>query len=486
MKEVEVVVLDLFLLNLLQIMPPKKRARFGPKPCVVCGASIAHVRRHLNREHMPWYMSPLYACVDCHYAGDVQDLTRFHGNHRRFHGDYLMRAWFLLVNGFFLLISRSLGLPSINSLIEYVVAEQLFTPLPGFSEEEGFFVREYDRLAGLAINQNLSSNPPNRISQLLHFRVLANLLQKVNPEDRTRLRTTLNYVNPDGSSPQLDHPILSYSVIDSHFHLEMLVDRSRKSFRELEVSHSTVNLVHAIANFVYPSKWSKIPGLMATDSRLRLSLGVHPHLIQLNNVEIMFNRLQNELRKHPSAVAVGEVGLDFTTQCKCGVRHDKSACKSRKIQAQHIFLDKVLKLAHDLGKPIIIHCRDNNNGEAAKGVLKAITSLNLTDMPIHRHCFIGTIEEFDEWSNRLPNCYFSLSGMSVQHSKTRDAILMCGHHRLLLETDSPYLPLSDDPGHGPWTVGKIADIAAPMMAMSTIEFITLCNRNAANLYGLPW
>lgn len=456
------------------------------KLCGVCDKKVSHYRRHMMREHIPWYMSPAYACVDCNLAEDSGDLERYHGNHLRLRGD-LLGAWFLLVNGFFLLIGRSLGLSNLSDVLGYVVAENLFTPDSRFSEEELFFVREYDRLAGLECNERPSACPPNRVSGLLHYHVVTRLLCLVSPETRSLVLNNLQYSNPDGTSPPAGHPVLKLGYMDGHFHLDELVVRSQKSFRELEIFASpTFRLIHAVANFVYPSKWGLIPELMGVDSRIKFSLGVHPHLLLSHNVESMYRRLCDMFTRYPSAVAVGEVGLDFTTSCRCKpCHHDRSACKRSKIEAQHIFLEKVLRLAHELGKPVIIHCRDSGDGSAAKGVFKALTSLNLTNHPIQRHCFVGSIQEFDEWST-LPNCYFSLSRESVMNEDTREALFMCGHRRVLLETDSPYLPFPGDDVHGPWRVEEVANYAACMLGLRLPELIRLSNRNIASLFGLPW
>ena len=187
-----------------------------------------------------------------------------------------------------------------------------------------------------------------------------------------------------------------------------------------------------------------------------------------------------------NAVAVGEVGLDFTTSCRCSDAHNRQNCVKGKIEAQHIFLEKALKLADQLGRPVIIHCRDRGDGSAARGVLKAFVSLKLTHLRVHRHCFVGNSEELDSWSSTLPNCLFSLSKQSTTDARTREALLLCDHQRLLLETDSPYLPFPGDNFHGPWRIGQVAQAVSSLIGMPVPELYRSSNKNISKLYGLKW
>ena len=151
------------------------------------------------------------------------------------------------------------------------------------------------------------------------------------------------YRNIDGSIPPSGHPLFKYYTIDSHFHLDKLIDQLGNTFRELEtLSKPTVTLLYAIANFGYPSKWKLIPHLLGMDPRISFTLGVHPHLLYSNNEEFHFPSLVRELEKNPAALTVGEVELDFTTTCCCNIGHNRQTCVRGKIEAQHVFLKKVL------------------------------------------------------------------------------------------------------------------------------------------------
>ena len=280
-------------------MPLKKKAKFS-KDCRVCSTSVTHLRRHSNRSHIPWYMCPAFACAGCQTAGDLSDIKHFHQGHSKVEGETSLRAWYLLVNGFFLFISRCLGLNTAEALLSLVVTEQVLPADCPFLEEELFFLKEYDRLVGLEPKDFYSACPPTRISEMLHYKILMRLILKLEPVQKDLALSRRSYVNPDGSRPPTGHPVFKYHVIDGHFHLDELIGRSGKSFKELEaLSGSTVNLVHAIANFVYPNKWKLLPKLMGMDSRISFTLGIHPHLLYSNTVDYLFSRLTQEFAKHP-------------------------------------------------------------------------------------------------------------------------------------------------------------------------------------------
>ncbi|XP_060606943.1 3'-5' ssDNA/RNA exonuclease TatD-like [Ruditapes philippinarum] len=173
------------------------------------------------------------------------------------------------------------------------------------------------------------------------------------------------------------------------------------------------------------------------DSRVSVTVGVHPHMLFIGTYNGSFRKLEALVNDTPRVVGIGEVGLDFTTACRCRQSHDRTVCKRDKLEAQRQFLRMCLPMADRMRKPIVIHCRDSGNGLAAKQTLLLFRELNLTHMPVQRYCFIGSSEELVQWSTVLPNCMFSLSMRSLQDRNTREALVQhADAKRLLLETDA--------------------------------------------------
>ena len=460
--------------------------------CNACGNKTSRLRRHALRVHMPWYMDPSTACVDCQRnEGTGLDLNRFHPGHQRVVGETLLQAWVLLMNGIFLFMTKNLGLGSPNDLLGFVVANELHPRSFRFSEEEIFFFREFDRRSGLEplTADEYKSIPPTRLIVLSNYSVVLKMWTHLSPIAQSKFLAECRYVRLDGSFPPNGHPKLKVGIIDSHFHLDGFFDRYPTTLSALERSAKSeidVHLCYAIQNFVFPARWPNIDRHMAGDPRLRFTLGIHPHVLAKGRPLDEFKKLQDMLENYPEAVGIGEIGIDHTTRCKCATFHNTTRCREEKLETQRQFLRLVLPLAKELGKVIVLHVRSKDKDEqatAAQETLKELLDAGLSNAPIHRHCFVGGIEEYNDWSSKLPNCYFSLSSKSVKDSKTVACLKSVGRpDRLILETDSPYLVNTERP----WMAYKNGEKAAQIMGIPTIELIRVCNRNAARLYNLPW
>jgi TatD DNase family protein len=144
-------------------------------------------------------------------------------------------------------------------------------------------------------------------------------------------------------------------------------------------------------------------------------LGIHPHEAGRTTVRAL-DELR-ELHAHPKAVAVGETGLDWFRDYAPR-------------DAQKWLFAAQLELAAELGKPVVIHTR-----EAEEDTLAMLEDFAGT---VVLHCFsspelLPTALERD-W-------YVSFAG-NVTYKKAhdiRDAAHRMPLHRLLAETDCPYL-----------------------------------------------
>ena len=117
----------------------------------------------------------------CRLPACPRDVERFHCMHQRISGDYLLEAWFLLMNVVFLFMARELGLSGIHDLLGYVVAHNLYPNICRFSEEESFFFRDFDRRSGLepVIADCYKEIPPSRLIVHSNFSVFTRLLARL-------------------------------------------------------------------------------------------------------------------------------------------------------------------------------------------------------------------------------------------------------------------------------------------------------------------
>jgi TatD DNase family protein len=142
-------------------------------------------------------------------------------------------------------------------------------------------------------------------------------------------------------------------------------------------------------------------------------LGVHPHeAADPGDLDLL-----RELLAHPKAVALGETGLDYFRDY---APHD----------AQQRLFDAQLALAHETGKPVVIHTRAADDDTRARLVAH--------DGPVVLHCFSSPALLDDALAR---GWYVSFAGNVTYKNADdlRDAARRVPADRLLAETDSPYL-----------------------------------------------
>ena len=129
--------------------------------------------------------------------------------------------------------------------------------------------------------------PPIRLIAITHYLVMARLLPNLSEAARIAFKSIAQYATLDGcSSLQLGHPMLNMGIIDFHFHMDSLSNQLLTPQQGLKHSMTQkIKLLFAVANYVYPTRWSLIRTQMGIDPKLKFTLGVHPHLITLGNCD---------------------------------------------------------------------------------------------------------------------------------------------------------------------------------------------------------
>jgi TatD DNase family protein len=169
---------------------------------------------------------------------------------------------------------------------------------------------------------------------------------------------------------------------------------------------------------------------------------------------------------HEKAVALGEIGLD---------NHWNDATPEQ----QERCLRDQLDLAFESGKPIVLHCR-----EAYPRLLELLESL--PPHPCVFHCFSGD-GPAAERAVAL-DAYFGIDG-PVTYKKNgpfRELAATLPPDRLLLETDSPFLPPEpfrgkpNEPALLPWVNRGLA----AAIGVLEHECASATSGNARRLFGL--
>ncbi|MCL4405307.1 MAG: TatD family hydrolase [Patescibacteria group bacterium] len=171
-----------------------------------------------------------------------------------------------------------------------------------------------------------------------------------------------------------------------------------------------------------------------------------------------------ELGRSEKVVGVGECGLDYY----------RLEAESQK--RQETALVSQIKLAKDLGKPLIIHCR--NAFADLIAILKRERELLLDRNPGVIHFFTGTPREAEEIKEM--GFYFSFGGVITFARDYDQAIKSIGLERVLLETDAPYVAPAPYRGkrNEPAYVSYVAEKMAEIFGISSEEASAVTTANA--------
>lgn len=252
-------------------------------------------------------------------------------------------------------------------------------------------------------------------------------------------------------------------IWDTHAHLD---DPSyTKDFQEA-VTRMKSSGISRVTNVGYDLPSSERSLKLAQDyDFIYAAIGIHPHNAEGVTEEI-WNRLL-WLAKQPKVLAWGEIGLDYYRDLS-----------PRPIQRE-IFIQQI-KLANEVGLPIVIHNRD-----AHHDVLEIVKA----HPPLHGgvfHCYSGSWE-MAQILLKL-GFYLSFAG-PVTYKNARHTIEVAKHaplDRILVETDSPYL--TPEPRRGkrnePTYVREILKKLAEIRNLDFEDVASRTMRNAENVFRL--
>jgi TatD DNase family protein len=201
------------------------------------------------------------------------------------------------------------------------------------------------------------------------------------------------------------------------------------------------------------------PGLIA------FTAGVHPH--DAASYDAARDAMWIRHAVDAGAVAIGECGLDY---------HYDNAPRDR----QRAAFDDQIGLAHDLGRPVVVHTRDAEDDTVA--AIERAARLRVTGV---LHCFTGTAKLAQAAVDA--GWYVSFSGIVTFTKWTGDDIIRAvPDDRILAETDAPYLapvPVRgrrNEPRFLPYTIARIA----AARGTSPERVAALATGNARRLFGL--
>lgn len=199
------------------------------------------------------------------------------------------------------------------------------------------------------------------------------------------------------------------------------------------------------------------PGVFAT-------AGVHPHTA--SSFDRRAGAIVEELLAHPLVVGVGETGLDY-------YRRLSPPDDQRRAFRDHI------ALSGETGKPLVVHVRD-----AWEDALSILADEGADRVVLH--CFTGDEAASREAAAR--GYYTSFAGnLTYPGAETiRRAAAASEGSRLLLETDSPFLPPQTHRGtsNDPTNIFETAQRLADIRSMNLDEMLRVTTEAARSAFPL--
>lgn len=202
--------------------------------------------------------------------------------------------------------------------------------------------------------------------------------------------------------------------MDSHCHL-FLLDRDPA---EVVAESRTAGVRALVCVGIDPASSRRSLELAERFRGVFATAGMHPHTAR--DLDAGAGAAIEEMLGNPLVVGVGETGLDFHRNLS------PRADQERAFRAH-------IGLSRDTGKPLVVHCRD-----AWPEVLRLLEEGSAERVVLH--CFSGDCDVARECAAR--GYYLSFAGNLTypRNGHLREAAAAVPLDRILVETDSPFLP----------------------------------------------
>jgi TatD DNase family protein len=255
----------------------------------------------------------------------------------------------------------------------------------------------------------------------------------------------------------------AFSLVDSHCHIDMpQFDADRDAVVARARAAGLVEML--VVGGVDEDAGHRRALEVGERYRLPVTAGVHPHEARLAH-EGVYDELR-ALAREGRIVAVGEVGLDF--------HYDHSPR-----DAQREAFRRQIRLARDVGLPIVVHTR-----EADAETVAILEEEGAAEAGGVVHCFTGG----HELARRALDLGFLISFSGVVAFPRAEVIQQVAREvpedRLLVETDAPFLAPPPHRGrrNEPAFVVDVARKVAELRGATVEAVAGLARRNHARLF----
>lgn len=246
-------------------------------------------------------------------------------------------------------------------------------------------------------------------------------------------------------------------LIDSHCHIDFAIfDDDRESI----LTHcQSLSIKQLIVPGTQARSWQKLLSLAVQFPSIKPALGLHPYFLgDYQPTDLI--ELSRLIQLHAwQIVALGEIGLDFAI--------DVEPILQKKVFEQQ------LEIAVQYGLPVILHHRQSHNQ-----IIQCLKAYRFQNGGIV-HAFSGSLQQ----ANTYIDLGFKLGvGGTITYErakKTRSVLSQVPLESLVLETDSPDMPINGKQGQRNSPINLIAILheLAVLRNESKEQIIKQCYKN---------
>lgn len=254
------------------------------------------------------------------------------------------------------------------------------------------------------------------------------------------------------------------NLIDTHCHLHRQeFDLDRDGVLERAKAAGLIALLDPATDL---NSNRTVVDLAQKHSEVYAGIGLHPHDAWQMTPQVLAQL--RELAKEPKVVAIGEIGLDYYRDLS-----------PREIQKE--VFRQLLRLSHETGKPVILHCRD-----AYPDLLAILRETRKPPIAGLMHCFAGDLEIAKETLDLGLMISFAANLTFPKAQPLRNVARELPLEKVLLETDAPFLSPQAYRGkrNEPAYLAELVRAWAQIQNRNPEEVARVTTANAQRLFGI--
>ncbi|KOO14647.1 deoxyribonuclease [Vibrio xuii] len=253
-------------------------------------------------------------------------------------------------------------------------------------------------------------------------------------------------------------------LFDTHCHFDFDIFQDDFDF-QLKTANA-----QGVSRFVVPSigstNWAQVQQMAAEHASIYFALGIHPYFLHQQSIDELPTLKELLSHRGNQCVAVGECGLDSVVEVDMTLQ-------------EKVFIEQV-RFATSCQLPLILHCRKTHNR-----MLQILKQEKFQYGGI-LHGFSGSYQQAMQFIEL--GFFIGVGGVITypRANKTRQAIVRLPIERLVLETDSPDMPLNGyqgKPNH-PKMIGEILSCLASLKGMPKQTIAEIVWKNSNSAFGI--